>query len=529
MKKITYITLLLFVMTISSCKDWLTIYPDDQITKETLIETGEGYRIALNGLYREMGSAELYGTELQYGMIDCMSQQYNLSEWINSDEASREAGKFNFKNVQVAPKIEKIWLKGYKIIANANSIISSIKDESPNIFLRGEVEKKMIEGEAYACRAFMHFDLLRLFAPAPINDDGGKYIPYVDVTPNISAQGVGVQDVLNRVIEDFEYARKLVQAFDTTDLGKSVLASGNARFRNQLEYGMEAYSNQGAVDGFFNSRGFRLNYYAITALLARVYQYAGNGEKAIEYSKLVLEAEVKSATSGSKYELFSRDNFQFAWNDDPNTRKDIKVTSNLIFAINNNNAEFETEVTTFFNKKNNQTGRNNWFALNMENQKIFYSTSGKDEKDGDIRYKWMTWLANGQNVISGKFYISDNDLIKQENISIFPIIRSTELKYIMAEEYARQGNYDEAYKILNAIRDVRQASSWETPLEKMPVASDFNQFKKDLIRDAQREWISEGQLYYLYKRLNADVIIDNNSRPLNRSEYMLPIPISESL
>ncbi len=30
----------------------------------------------------------------------------------------------------------------------------------------------MILGEAYACRALVHFDLLRLFAPALIHDDG---------------------------------------------------------------------------------------------------------------------------------------------------------------------------------------------------------------------------------------------------------------------------------------------------------------------------------------------------------------------
>ena len=50
-----------------------------------------------------------------------------------------------------------------------------------------------------------------------------------------------------------------------------------------------------------------------------------------------------------------------------------------------------------------------------------------------------------------------------------------------------------------------------------------------MIRDAQREWISEGQLFYLYKRLGAKVKIGNTSRKMNKSEYMLPIPDNQNM
>ena len=40
-------------------------------------------------------------------------------------------------------------------------------------------------------------------------------------------------------------------------------------------------------------------------------------------------------------------------------------------------------------------------------------------------------------------------------MNLFPVIRLTEMKYIMAEYYARNGNVGDAYRILNEIRENR--------------------------------------------------------------------------
>ena len=63
-------------------------------------------------------------------------------------------------------------------------------------------------GEAYACRALMHFDLLRLFAPALINDDQGTYVPYVDTYPEIYATSMQVAPFLDKVIADLSKSKK---------------------------------------------------------------------------------------------------------------------------------------------------------------------------------------------------------------------------------------------------------------------------------------------------------------------------------
>ena len=160
----------------TACSGWLDIEPDGQATNDKLTETGDGYRTMLSGVYKAMTSANLYGRELQFGIVDCMSQQYTWawqsSTGTTSNTIYQEARAFNYYDVKLRETIDAIWKDGYNVIANANNLIQNIKDEDPAKFAEGELERDMILGEAYACRALMHFDLCRLFAPAPRRPTG---------------------------------------------------------------------------------------------------------------------------------------------------------------------------------------------------------------------------------------------------------------------------------------------------------------------------------------------------------------------
>lgn len=467
MKKIyTSIYLLLSLFAMTACSDWLDIEPEGQATNDKLTETGDGYRTMLSGVYKAMTSKNLYGVELQFGIVDCISQQYTW-DWMSSSGTSvntiyREARDFNYYNVDLRETIDAIWKDGYNAIANANNLIQNIKDEDPNKFAEGELERDMILGEAYACRALMHFDLCRLFAPAPIENETGKYLPYVDVYPNIQPEAIEVKPFLEKVVADFKEAQRLTARIDTTALGLSANATANARFYNQLEYGMEGAADEGAsVDDFFLERGYRLNYYAITALLARVYQYMGEDDLAFECAEQVMNFKAAGANN-MLYMMFTPDDWTIMNSAENNeSRTDLKIVSNLIFALYNEDAYIDYGLGTFFQKRSDEQGGNpSWFVVD---------------------------------------------------------------RYIMAEHYARQGNFTEAYNILNTIRSAR---GLDTSLQER---NDLDQFLQDMIRDAQREWISEGQLFYLYKRLGAKVKIGNTSRKLNKSEYMLPIPDNQNM
>ena len=48
----TLISTAFAAITLTSCSDWLIVYPSDEIKEEYLFSTGDGFRTALNGIYR---------------------------------------------------------------------------------------------------------------------------------------------------------------------------------------------------------------------------------------------------------------------------------------------------------------------------------------------------------------------------------------------------------------------------------------------------------------------------------------------
>ena len=536
MKKIyTSIYLFLSLCAMTACSGWLDIEPDGQATNDKLTETGDGYRTMLSGVYKAMTSANLYGRELQFGIVDCMSQQYTWawqsSTGTTSNTIYQEARAFNYYDVKLRETIDAIWKDGYNVIANANNLIQNIKDEDPAKFAEGELERDMILGEAYACRALMHFDLCRLFAPAPVENESGNYLPYVDTYPNIQPDAIDVKTFLNKVVDDFKEAQRLTARVDTIAIGMSANASAYARFYNQLDFGMEGSPDGMGLDDFFLERGYRLNYYAITALLARVYQYMGEDDLAFECADKVMKFQAKGA-NGVVYDMFTQDDwYTMIVGDNNESRTDLKIVSNLIFALYNEDSYLDYNLGTYFLKRSEaQGGNSNWLAVDVKGQEVFMNVAGIDEKDLDYRYLYLSFkpeysaFDNSDDYrISAKWYCSEDERVRTKNLQTLPVIRATEIRYIMAEHYARQGNFAEAYNILNTIRSNRGVY---TPLD---TANNLDRFLRDMIRDAQREWISEGQLFYLYKRLGAKVKIGNGERKLNKSEYMLPIPDNQNM
>ncbi|WP_294143356.1 RagB/SusD family nutrient uptake outer membrane protein [uncultured Sanguibacteroides sp.] len=533
------IILLISGLFFGSCRDWLDLQPEGEATSDELFDTGDGYRSVLAGIYQAMTSKNLYGVELQFGIVDCISRQYTW-DWQYADDGLnmyRNARSFDYYNVSLRPTIDAIWKDGFNVVANANNLLQNVEKSSPDLFTGGETERKLIMGEAYACRALMHFDIARLFAPALIHDDGEKRVPYVEETPNIQPNGIALKPFLEKVIRDLKTARALTVEFDTSALGMSMSATGNTRFYGSVESGMEGYNKENTIDGFYTGRGYRLSYYAITALLARVYQYAGMYEEAFQMADTVLQFKARGV-NGASYDMFSTEQFWAIQNDDNEKKEDLKLTSNLIFALYNEEAYNDYGLGNFFLKETSGMTQGNWLALDERKQKIFINPNdASDESQIDIRSRYLLFQPNGLwgNKISAKWYCSDDTKIRQKNVQILPVIRATEMRYIMAECYARKGQFAQAYDILNTIRRNRSTFAdvgggvWAT-MNDLPVATDYATFQRDLVRDAQREWISEGQLFYLYKRLGAKIFMQEGEvRELNKSEYMFPIPDNQSM
>ena len=71
-------------------------------------------------------------------------------------------GQFDYTTDYSKSNFAGIWEKGYALIANVNTLLKNA-DEKKNLFTGDQYN--WITGEAYALRAMLHFDLLRLFGP----------------------------------------------------------------------------------------------------------------------------------------------------------------------------------------------------------------------------------------------------------------------------------------------------------------------------------------------------------------------------
>ena len=167
MKKLYTILLLATSLFTTSCSDWLDVAPSNQVNGDKLFEVGDGYRNALNGIYLNLGTSSMYGRTMSWGFMDAIAQYYQTdNNFIPKNSAYYKSAKFQFDDSDVKTFISNIWSIGYNNIANCNNLILNVSEASSSIFKEGEFEKNMIWGEALALRAFIHFDLLRLFAPA---------------------------------------------------------------------------------------------------------------------------------------------------------------------------------------------------------------------------------------------------------------------------------------------------------------------------------------------------------------------------
>ena len=58
------------LLPLGGCSNRLDVIPEDSVDEKDLFSTGEGYRNALNGVYRQMSQTSMYGQQMSWGFID---------------------------------------------------------------------------------------------------------------------------------------------------------------------------------------------------------------------------------------------------------------------------------------------------------------------------------------------------------------------------------------------------------------------------------------------------------------------------
>lgn len=489
------------LLSSASCGEWLDVMPQGMTTEENLFSDYSGYRSALNGIYQQMGSPALYGRELSWGFVSALSQYYDFGS-METSQLYAYTEKMDYANKEVLDYLESIWQTSYNTIANCNALISHIERADPGLFPYAESgEREMIYGEALAARALLHFEMLRLFAAAPAVDPAAKAIPYSTTYPDKVPARYSTEEVLARIIDDFEAALPLLAV---NDLKLDALRSASTRFAANDPRGL-----------FFGFRGTRLHYWAVKALLARVYMYACDYAKALDTATEVYDnckewfpITTKAQAQGVSGAVKLYEDIIFA-------AYDQYLKRNYNSAMLSGQGAATTFILALRSPKSRFSGETSYDTRYM------YTINQPDEEEQED--VWASCKYVKYTSTQG----SDFDKETTQG-ALIPVIRMSEIMLIMAECKARgesgggDGDIGAAVADLNLVHKVRCSG------RKSVTASDYAGFMEKLDLEIWKENIGEGQYFFYLKRIDSPTLVSTTQTIQMAGKYVFPIPDSET-
>ena len=100
MKKLLY--MVVAVLALSSCNNWFDVAPKEEyIDEDALFSSESAFRNALNGIYTELRSSELFGSNLGLGGIEFMGQT------LVPDSELKPIAEFDYDSQIMKEKIER--------------------------------------------------------------------------------------------------------------------------------------------------------------------------------------------------------------------------------------------------------------------------------------------------------------------------------------------------------------------------------------------------------------------------------------
>lgn len=271
MSRIVFVYLFLLGVIFSSCQDFLTARDKSSILEDDLFTNQEGVEEALYGLYVTLASGTMYGKTFPQ-IIDLLGQYYCIGK--RGGEETGVSGVFDrvimhdHSDERAIERYKNIWTTSYKFVSDVNKLLERL-DAWEGTRLKHE---EMYYGEALGLRAYVLFDLLRMFGSVSEENRG---IPCVTrygmyVTP-FSTTG----ECYEKIIADLKLAEQLL-----------------AEDKQLLVY---PRLPENMYDLFTSERVSHFNLYAVKATLARVYWTrgrVGDLDSAGMYAQEVIEAGI---------------------------------------------------------------------------------------------------------------------------------------------------------------------------------------------------------------------------------------------
>lgn len=431
------------LLYLTSCESFLAIdSPNDQLIGKVVYEDPVTVTAALTNIYAHLRDDGITNGQL-YGMTTLLGL-YSDELDLYSNTLPQVEAFYTHNLVANNTNVERFWTSSYNLIFAVNSIIEGVTNSTT---IAQEVKEQFL-GEAYFIRAFLHFHLVNLYGDIP-------YIATTDYTKNSKVSRTPISEVYSALIEDLM-------------LSKSLLGSN--------------YATNDKV---------RPNKWAAVALLARVYLYAENWEKALQESDAIIK-EGGYILESNVNNVFLKDSKETVWQFSP-AASSYNTYEGYTFIFNSGPprslALTNTLVQVFAPEDQRQT---NWIKGVTDGTSTWYHPN---------KYKQRAPTAR--------------------SLEYTIVFRLGEQYLIRSEAKVRLGDLEGARLDVNRIRNRAGIVNLLT--------SSVDGLLEEILLERQRELFTEfGHRWFDLKRSgNGDTTLSPIKIGWNSTDLVLPIPESE--
>lgn len=474
LKKAKIILIAVASIFATSCDSFLDVKPEGEIPSDQIFETSAGYESALFGVYGSMNSTILYGSILTHGLIDVLAQYY-ISP---SNTYLENAQKYDYLYMDIERDLSSVWGEMYKNIANVNNVLINLEKKAPSSMEFYNIYK----GEALGLRAFMHFDLLRLYT--------------ADIQRNPSADGIPYSVKFELSPSSFSSLAKLYDLIIADLLEAEELLAQDAQYFT--------YPKVNPPQPFLRDRETHFNLYAVQATLARVYLAKGDKINAAAYAKKVVDSQ--------KFELMDKGEVGNA------LPAGVLYKKETIFGLYNPNY-----YTTVHDRFYTQTSYSSYIPRPDIEHFYRFEESGVDHRWSSFFLQPTTPQQNLRFVKLVDPYTLENRVYQRPEGSLdgINLIRMPEMYYILAESLLESdpATATAYFDQVLLSRGLDALGDRDVPL---PLTLDR------ISAERYKELIGEGQTFFNMKRLNAAITNTQGvSIPASNQIYVWPIPNDE--
>ena len=259
MKKV-YLKLLLssiVLLSVSSCRDELTVSPNDRILLENAFNTEADFRKGIDNAYDGFKMAGYYSGDNSQNIVpDIISDNLILNPL--GRRSNQQVYILDFAaNVS---GVTSVYGAAFNVISRSNAVLKYI-DRLPS-----GASRNNIEAEARAIRAIAHFDIARRYCKIPTQSaDAGasmgiayvdKYDPFI-----VTSRDLTVNQVYDKILEDLLFAEaNITQSANVGKLTKAAIQGMLSRvylykgdYANTIVWGEKSLalnSNLGTLESF---------------------------------------------------------------------------------------------------------------------------------------------------------------------------------------------------------------------------------------------------------------------------------------